>query len=54
MIFCDWWVEELADALATSEEEFKVIFHNLKNTLPHFIFMRVLDNLEDETAYGCF
>ena len=54
IIFCDWWIEELADELANSEEEFKVIFYNLKNTLPHFIFMRVLANLENETAYGCF
>ena len=51
MIFCDWWMEELADELANSEEEYKVIFYNLKNRLSHFIFIRVLANLEDETAY---
>ena len=52
MVNCDWWLEKLAEELADSEEEFKVIFLNLKNTLPHFIFMRVLANLDDETAYG--
>ena len=50
--FCDWWIEELADELANNEKEYKVIFYNLKNRLRHFIFMKVLANLDDETAYG--
>ena len=51
-IFCDWWTEELADELANREEEYKVIFYNLKNILRHFILMKVLANLDDKTAYG--
>ena len=52
MVFFDYWIEEVADNLSSSEEEFKVQFYELKNRLPRLIFNMILDNLEESSAYG--
>ena len=47
-----YWIEELADSVSSSEEEFKVKFYELKNRLPKTIFNMILGNLEESWAYG--
>ena len=52
MVFFDYWIEEVADNLSSTEEEFRVQFYELKNRLPRSIFNMILDNLEESSAYG--
>ena len=52
MVISDYWIEELADNLSISEEEFKVQFYELKNRLLRLIFNMILDNLEESSACG--